>query len=43
MTYFILITLPILMLIGLVGMWLSILPFLIVVIGIIYAASWLFG
>lgn len=43
MTYFIFITLPLIMLIALVGMWLSILPFLIVIIGILYAATWLFG
>jgi len=43
MTYFIFITLPILMVIALVGTWLSILPFLLAFIGIIYAATWLFG
>lgn len=43
MTYFIFIALPVLMLIGLVGMWFSILPFLIVLVAIVYAASWLFG
>jgi hypothetical protein len=43
MTYFVYITLPLLMLVALVGTWLSILPFVAVLVAIIYAATWLFG
>lgn len=43
MTYFLLISFPILLMAALVGAWLNILPYIIVIIAIIYSATWLFG
>lgn len=42
MTYFIFISLPILLMAALVGAWLNILPYIVVFVLIIYSATWLF-
>lgn len=43
MTYFVFISLPLLVIAAMVGAWLNILPYLVVIILIIYSATWFFG
>lgn len=43
MTYFLFISLPLLIMVAMVGVWLNILPYLAFVILIIFSATWMFG
>jgi hypothetical protein len=43
MTYFFFVTLPLLMAIGLVGLWLRVLPIIAAAAFLIFATTWLFG
>lgn len=43
MTYFLIVTLPLIMGAALIGAWLSILPFVLVAAALIFSATWLFG